>query len=127
MRTHPNPRRVGFTHQLRKRELDVLATAKRVGREIRAGAGIVAGIAATNGDAVVIPALRIRDLKLGEGGMIAKILQAIFLLAAKLPAQFELPRFERHAVGLLQSRELGNFGFAFTTRPFRRRHDEISG
>src|SRR5262249_61875390 len=89
-----------------QRELDVLAGAQRVGGEVGAGAGVVAGVRPAHLDAVGVAAGRVGDRELRKDRLLAEVFQAELLLTAELPPQFDLPRLQRHAVGLVQARQL---------------------
>jgi hypothetical protein len=88
-------------------ELDVLAGAEGVGGEVGAGAEVVADAGAAHLDAVGVLALRVGDLEGGEERVFADVLEAEVLLEAELPAQLDLPVLQRHAVRLVQPRQLG--------------------
>src|SRR5262249_53451002 len=66
-------------------------------------------------------ALRIDDLELGEEGLLPQVPQVEVLFPAELPAQLDLPVFQRHAFGLVQTRQLGRLALfllpSFTIRP----------
>src|SRR5207237_1307627 len=88
-------------------ELDVLAGAERVRGEVGAGAVVVAQAGAADVDAVGTLALRVGHLELGEDAVFAEVLQGEVLLAAELAAQLDLPVLQRHALRLVQPRQLG--------------------
>ena len=96
-----------FAAQRGQGVLDVLASAERVRGKIGTGAMVVADLSSPNDDPIGTARLRIDDLEVGEDRMIAEIAQPEFLLPAELPAQLDLPGFERHALGAVQGRKLG--------------------
>src|SRR5262249_10290933 len=49
---------------------------------------------------------RVGDRELRKDRLLAEVFQAELLLTAELPPQFDLPRLQRHAVGLVQARQL---------------------
>ena len=77
--------------QLGQRELDVLAGAQVVGREVGAAAEVAAQRVAADGHAVVRAALRVVHAEVGEHRLVAQVLQLESLLAAELAAQRGLP------------------------------------
>ena len=87
-------------------ELDVLAGSERAGGEVGAGAKIVAQLGPANGDAIRVLAFGIGDFELGEDRLAADVPPGKLLIAAKLPPQFPLPRFQRHPGRLMQPRQL---------------------
>jgi hypothetical protein len=82
----------------------VLVGAQGIGSKIGAGAKIVADAGAANGNPVAIIVFRIENLEFGKDRVIAEVPDAEFLLAAELPAQFDLPVLERQIVGPVQPR-----------------------
>src|SRR5262249_59006106 len=89
-RPTPSARRrpaTGLAPEPCERELDVLAGSELVGREVRAGAEVVARVPATDCDAVGLATRRVGDSELGDDRVRADSLQAKALRAAELPAQ----------------------------------------
>ena len=84
--------------QAGERELDVLAGAQVVGREVGAAAEVAAQRAAADGHAVARAALRVVHAEVGEHRFVPQVLQLEGLFAAELAAQGGLP------VGGLQTR-----------------------
>jgi hypothetical protein len=74
-----------------ERELDVLAGAEVIRREVRAGAEVLPRRAAADGHPIARAALGIVDAKIGEDRIASEILEAELLLAPELAAQRGLP------------------------------------
>jgi hypothetical protein len=75
-----------------KGEFDVLAGAEIVGREIGAGAAVVARLRAADDDPVAAPAFGVEDGEIGKHGIVAQILESEGLLATELAAQAPFAR-----------------------------------
>jgi hypothetical protein len=77
--------------QPRQRELDVLAGAKRGGREVRATAEVLPRCRAADGHPPARAAGRVVHRELREHRLAAQVVQGEALLGAELPAQRGLP------------------------------------
>src|SRR5262249_37439294 len=78
----------------------------RVGGEIGAGAGVLAGLAAADGHAGGIGRLRIGDQEFGERRAVAEVLEPELLLPARLPPGEDLPLLQRQVLRLGQRCQL---------------------
>ena len=63
---------------------------------------IVAQARAADDDTIAVVRRRIDHLEIAEDRMPAKVAQVVFLFAAKLLSQLDLPGLQRHALGALQ-------------------------
>ncbi len=77
--------------QLRQRKLDVLARAQRVGGKVWTRAEIVGQAAASDHQAIGVPALWVGDLEIGEDGVVTNVFQLEFLFPSKLFPKRDLP------------------------------------
>src|SRR5207249_154394 len=80
------------------------------GGVVRAGAVVVTRRAAADVNAISALRLRVRDLEFRENLLLSQVSQEKVLFPAKLPAQLNLPIFQRHAGGLDEARNLGRLG-----------------
>ena len=88
--------RLAVVFQLPERELDVLARAQRVDREIGARAVVVAQSRTADRHPVGPLCLGIGHLKFGEDRLPADVLDLELLFPAELPPQRHLPCLDRH-------------------------------
>jgi len=79
-------------------ELKMLARAERVRAEVRTRTRVLARLRTADRHPVRRASSRIGDEKIREDRIVPEVLDLKWLIAAELPAQLGLPRFDRHAI-----------------------------